>query len=188
MKKSLLLAVAFGLALSACTKKNEGIPGANLDAKKQSDQGTEAKPKAVIAPNPEKPLVGSWQSPCVKETKTIQTNGHTTDIYESYRSFLTIEDGVMTEEFFRFKGVFCDPNYEHLAVRMGSTDVWEYSIVEKGEQNGKKFLVDFLYVSAGISEPTSGEVEYATKEIESVATETLRFENEETVYSRRPNK
>ncbi len=187
MKKSLLLAVAFGLALSACTKKNDAVPGSNLDAKKQANEGTEAKPR-VVAPNPEKPLVGTWQSPCVKETKTIQTNAHTTDIYDSYRSILTIEDGVMTEEFFRFKGVFCDPNYEHLAVRMGSTDVWEYSIVENGEQNGKKFLVDFLYVSAGYTDPSQGEVEYATQQIESVASEIIRFEGEETIYSRRPTK
>lgn len=137
MKKSLLLAVAFGLALSACTKKNEAVPGANLDAKRQSDQGTEAKPKAVIAPNPEKPLVGSWQSPCVKEEKYIQTNAQTMDRYDSYRSFLTIEDGVMTEEFFRFKGVFCDPNYEHRAVRMGLPTYGNTASLKKANKTAK---------------------------------------------------
>jgi len=179
--------VAFGLALSACTKKNEAVPGSNLEAKKQANEGTEAKPKTVLAPNPEKPLVGSWQSPCVKERKTIQTNANTTDIYDSYRTFLTIEDGVMTEEFFRFKGVFCDPNYTHLAVKIGSDDVWEYSVVEKGEQHGKKFIVDFIYVSAGFTDPSQGEVEYSTAEIETVATETIRFDDESIVYSRRSN-
>lgn len=147
MKKSLLLGLAFGIALSACSKKKIALPLGSLEENKQSSNGRPADAPPAPAWTLEKPLNGVWQTPCVVEKKIIQISEHTKEQYDSYRALVVVDESSVYVEFLRFKGQTC--GRIDLAVQMGESEHWTYQVLEQGDRSGHAYFVRLMNSESG---------------------------------------
>lgn len=181
MKKFTFVLVALSFAVMACSKTEKLAPAPGQSAVPAGETKPGVKPP-VVAPQAAS-LVGTWESDCVKEMHRTNPQPHVTQLYESKRYHLTIEDGVMTERFYRFVGDKCG-SYDY-SIEIGEAYEWKFIETEKGVVDSKAWQVLYTeFNGESLGEGELGTVDMKTKMVNSTKVETIQFDNTGLIYTR----